>query len=73
MIFGISKTTINGLLAAFIGMVGPLSGFLAALQAMHPAPDYTLAIVAAALTCAASVARAWVGLIQNDCPAPPEK
>jgi hypothetical protein len=60
------KTTANGFLAAFYGAVGPLSGFLAAVQSMRPTPNYTLAICGAGLTCAALIARAWIGLLQND-------
>jgi hypothetical protein len=66
------KTTANGFLSAFTAAVGPMSALLAALQAMQPHPDYTLAIVGASLTCAAAIARAWIGLLQNDAPpAPP--
>jgi hypothetical protein len=60
------KTTVAGILSAFMGAVGPLTGFLAALQAMKPTPDYTLAIWGAGLTCAAGIARVWIGLIQSD-------
>ena len=66
------KTTANGLLAAFIAAVGPLSGFLASLQAMQPHPNYTLAVVGAGLTTAAAIARAWIGIIENDAPPTPK-
>lgn len=71
------KTTVAGALSAFGLTVGPISGFLASLQAIqaqtpgHPPADYTLAIVGAALTTLASIARVWIGLIQTDAPAPP--
>ena len=60
------KTTAAGVLSAFIGAVGPLSGFLASIQAMQAKPNYTLAICGAALTCAAAIARIWVGMISVD-------
>ena len=68
------KTTAAGVLSAFIGMLGPLSAFLGAYQAIeatipgHAAADYRLAIWGAGLTCAGAVARAWIGLISNDAP-----
>lgn len=66
------KTTINGFLSAFLGTVPPLSAFLAAAQSLKPHPDYTLALVGAGLTCAAAIARAWIGLLQNDAPENPK-
>jgi hypothetical protein len=60
------KTTANGFLSAFLGTVPPLSAFLAALQSLKPHPDYRLAIVGAGLTCAAAIARAWIGMLQKD-------
>lgn len=71
------KTTVAGALSAFGLIVGPISGFLASLQAIqaqtpgHGPADYRLAIVGAALTTLASIARIWIGLIQTDAPAPP--
>lgn len=62
------KTTANGFLAAFLAIVGPASALQASLQSMHSAPDYTLAIAGAVLTCLASIARAWIGLLQTDAP-----
>jgi formate hydrogenlyase subunit 3/multisubunit Na+/H+ antiporter MnhD subunit len=65
------KTTAAGLLSAFASAIGPLSGFLAAWQAIqaqipgHGPANYTLALIGAGLTCAAAIARAWIGLLQN--------
>ena len=72
------KTTAAGALSAFMAAVGPISGFLASLQAIqaqipgHSAANYTLAIVGAGLTAAAAIARLWIGLIQNDAPPNPQ-
>jgi hypothetical protein len=60
------KTTTQGLLSAFALAVGPISGLLASLQAMQPKPNYTLAIFGAVLLCLAAIAKAWIGLLQND-------
>lgn len=60
------KTTAQGLLSAFALAVGPISGLLASLQAMQPKPNYTLAICGAVLLCLAAIAKAWIGLLQND-------
>lgn len=70
-IFGVSKTTIAGVLSALIGVSGPLSAFLAALQAIKggATPDYTLAITGAIATFVFAVLRIWVGLLQGDAPA----
>lgn len=62
------KTTAAGILSALIGMSGPSTALLAALQAMKPTPDYRLAIAGAVLTFVFGVARIWIGLLQNDAP-----
>ena len=59
------KTTANGFLAAFLSTVGPLTAYLATQNT----PKATA--ICGALTCGAAVARAWIGLIQNDSPANP--
>ena len=70
------KTTAAGALSAFAVTVGPLSGFLASVQQIestipgHGPANYTLAIVGAGLTCLAAMARLWIGMLQNDAPAP---
>ena len=70
------KTTVAGLLSAFIGIVGPLSGLLASLQAItaqqpgHAPADYRYAIAGAILTFLAAAARVWIGMLQNDAPPP---
>ena len=70
-IFGISKTTIAGVLSALLAIAGPLSAFLGALQQLKPTPDYTLTIVGASFTFVFAVLRIWIGLIQGDAPATP--
>ncbi len=66
------KTTVAGILSAFLATVGPLTSFLAAYDVLiqqmpnHSHADFRLAIWGAALTCAAAVARAWIGLISAD-------
>ena len=60
------KTTAAGILSALLGMSGPATALLAALQAMKPTPDYTLAVWGAVLTFAFGVLRVWLGLVQND-------
>jgi hypothetical protein len=54
------KTTVNGLLSAFLGMVGPLTAYLAT-TGKPKATEIT-----GALTCAAAIARIWIGMLQND-------
>jgi hypothetical protein len=58
------KTTAAGFLSAFIGTVGPLTAYLATTSN----PNATT--VCGILTCAAAIARVWVGLLQNDAPKP---
>ena len=64
MIFGISKTSINGVLAAIIGAAGPLTAYLATIN------NPKAATAAGVVTIIATIARVWVGLLQNDSPAP---
>jgi hypothetical protein len=61
-ILGISKTTINGILAAFIGTAGPLTAYLAGIN------NPKAATAAGIVTLLATVARVWVGMLQGDTP-----
>ena len=54
------KTTANGILAAIIGAAGPLTAYLATVNSPKAAT------AAGVVTLAATIARVWVGLIQND-------
>ena len=72
------KTTTAGILSALIGLSGPSSALLAALQAIKASQpgaaqaNYTLAIWGAVLTFIFAFLRVWVGLLQNDAqPTPP--
>ena len=71
------KTTVAGILSAFLGTVPALTGFLAAYQTIqadlpgHSHADYRLAIWGAGISAAAAIARGWVGMIQHDAPPPP--
>jgi hypothetical protein len=66
------KTKAQGLLSAFSLTIGPLSGFLAAVQLIqsqqpgHGPANYTIPILLAALTAAGAIAKAWIGYLQND-------
>ena len=56
------KTTVAGCLSAFAMAVGPLTAYLATTN--NPkATD-----ICGALTCAAAIARVWIGSLQNDAP-----
>ena len=57
------KTSANGILAAIIGAAGPLTAYLATVS--NPKAAYASGIV----TLVASIARVWIGLLQNDAPA----
>lgn len=71
------KTTVAGILSAFLATVGPATSFLTAYDALiqqipgHSHADFRVAIWGMALTAAAAVARAWIGLISHDAPPPP--
>ena len=65
MTFSISKTSINGFLAAVIGAAGPLTAYLATVN--NPKAATASGIV----TLAATIARVWVGLLQGDAPPNP--
>lgn len=71
------KSSVSGLLSAFLATVGPATSFLAAYDALiqqlpgHSHADFRVAIWGMALTAAAAVAKAWIGLISRDVPPPP--
>lgn len=71
------KTTVGGILNAFLATVGPATSFLAAYDTLiqqipgHSHADFRVAIWGMGLTAAAAVARAWIGLISYDAPPPP--
>jgi hypothetical protein len=67
VIFGISKTTLAGILAAIIGTAGPVTAYLATVN--NPKAATASGIV----TLLATVARVWVGLLQGDAPPNPPK
>jgi hypothetical protein len=71
------KTTVAGILSAFLAIVGPATSFLTAYDALiqqmpnHSHADFRVAIWGMGLTMAAAVARGWVGLISADAPNTP--
>ena len=71
------KTTVAGILSAFLAIVGPATSFLTAYDALiqqmpnHSHADFRVAIWGMGLTMAAAVARAWIGLISADAPNTP--
>ncbi len=66
------KSSVSGLLSAFLATVGPATSFLTAYDALiqqipgHSHADFRVAIWGMGLTAAAAVAKAWIGLISND-------
>lgn len=66
MIFGISKTTLAGILSAVIGTAGPTAAYLAALN------NERAATIAGLISLFATIARVWVGLLQGDAPSNPK-
>lgn len=60
----ISKTTINGWLAAIIGAAGPLTAYLATVNSPKAATASGI------VTLVAGIARVYVGIIQNDALSP---
>jgi hypothetical protein len=66
------KTTVNGILAAFLATIGPASAGLAAYDLLiqqvpgHSHADFRVAIAGIVLTGLGSIARAWIGLLQSD-------
>jgi hypothetical protein len=55
------KTTVNGILAAIIGSAGPIAAYLAT-------QGNKAAWWAGIVTLGATVARVWIGIIQQDSP-----
>lgn len=62
------KTSANGILAAIMASAGPLTAYLATLHSPKAATASGI------VTLAATLARVYIGLIQNDSPPnPPTK
>jgi hypothetical protein len=71
MIFGISKTTINGVLAFLIATFTSILGFQIPSAMLSPGANHIWLYVTLACNFAVALMRVWVGLLQNDTPPPP--
>ena len=56
------KTTVNGILSGIMGSAGPLTAYLATINSPKAAT------AAGIVTLVATIARIWVGVLQNDAP-----
>ena len=68
MIFGISKTTINGVLAFLIATLTTLTAFQVP-NLTDPHANHIYGIVVVACNIIVALCRVWVGLLQGDSPA----
>ena len=57
-----SKTTANGILAGIIGTTGPVTAYLATINKPWAATAVGI------ITLLSTVARIWIGVLQNDAP-----
>ena len=71
MIFGISKSTINGVLALLITILTAVLTYQVPAALLTPSLSHTWLIITAVCTLVCGVLRAVVGFLQNDAPAPP--
>jgi hypothetical protein len=71
MIFGISKTTINGILAFLIATLTSVLAYQVPAAMLSPGQSHIWLWVTLVGNGIVSVLRVWVGLLQGDAPAPP--
>ncbi len=70
MIFGISKTTINGVLALLITILSSVMAYQVPSALMTPGASHTWLWVTAICNLICGILRAVVGFLQNDTPPP---
>lgn len=68
MIFGISKTTINGILAFLIATFSTVLAFQVPAAMLSPGQSHTWLWVTLVGNGVVALLRVWVGLLQNDAP-----
>lgn len=68
MIFGLSKTSIAGVLSFLIATLTTLIAFQVPSTLMTPGASKTLLIITTAANLIVGLLRVWVGLLQNDAP-----
>lgn len=68
MIFGISKTTLAGVLSFLIATLTTLTAFQVPAAVMSPGASHTWLIVTVAANLVVALCRVWVGLLQGDAP-----
>jgi hypothetical protein len=72
MIFGISKTTINGVLALLITILSSVMAYQVPAAMLSPGQMHTWLWVTGICNLICGVLRAVVGLLQNDSPTLPQ-
>ena len=75
MIFGISKTTLNGILALLITILTALMTYQVPTALLTPQASHTWLVITAVANLACGILRAIVGFLQSDAPPanPPQK
>ena len=71
MIFGISKTSVNGVLALLITVFTSVLAYQIPAALLTPSVSHTWLIITGALNLLCGILRAIVGYLQNDAPAAP--
>jgi hypothetical protein len=71
MIFGISKTTLNGILALLITILSSILSYQIPTALLNPQASRMWLIVTAVCTFLSGILRAIVGFMQNDAPPNP--
>ena len=72
MIFGISKTTINGFLAFLIATLSMVTAYQVPSAMLSPGANHIWLYVTIGGNFVVALCRVWVGLLQGDSPNPPK-